>query len=75
MMRESPNQQLTAADANQAKVVFMRSSFVAGAIGVELFEPMASLNLSASSLAGTKSSMTLPQAKRYSWPTALPQIL
>ena len=38
MMRESQNQQLARADDNRAKVVFMRSSFVAGAIGVELFD-------------------------------------
>ena len=38
MMRESQNQQLAGADDNRAKVVFMRSSFVAGAIGVELFD-------------------------------------
>lgn len=38
LMREAPSQQLTAPRAGTAKIVFMRTSFVAGAIGCDLFE-------------------------------------
>ena len=38
LMRDAPNQQITRSSPENAKVVFMRSSMVAGAIGCELFE-------------------------------------
>lgn len=38
LMRDAPTQQISPADAGKAKIVFMRSSFVASAIGCELFE-------------------------------------
>lgn len=38
LMREAPSQEVTRAGGDKAKVVFMRSSMVAGAIGCELFE-------------------------------------
>lgn len=38
LMREAPTQGVSAPDPDKAKVVFMRSSIVAGAIGCELFE-------------------------------------
>jgi hypothetical protein len=38
LMREAPNQQISQPSPSTAKVVFMRSSMVAGAIGCELFE-------------------------------------
>lgn len=37
-MRDAPSQEITRAGGNKAKVVFMRSSMVAAAIGCELFE-------------------------------------
>lgn len=38
LMKPSKNQNVTPASNNKAKVVFMRTSFVAGAINAELFE-------------------------------------
>lgn len=38
LMKPSANQNITPASANKAKIVFMRTSFVAGAINAELFE-------------------------------------
>lgn len=38
LMRPAPSQEVTGAGGDKAKVVFMRSSMVAGAIGCELFE-------------------------------------
>lgn len=38
LMKPSSNQSITPASKNKAKIVFMRSSFVAGAINAELFE-------------------------------------
>ena len=38
MMRDAPSQAISTPTPNKAKVVFMRSSMVAGAIGCELFE-------------------------------------
>jgi len=38
VMREAPSQTIASPGADKAKVVFMRSSMVAGAIGCELFE-------------------------------------
>jgi len=38
LMRPAPSEQLSAPAADKAQVVFMRTSFVAGAIGCELFE-------------------------------------
>jgi hypothetical protein len=38
LMRESASQQITPPSPGMAKIVFMRSSFVAGAIGCDLFE-------------------------------------
>jgi hypothetical protein len=38
VMRDAPNQQITQPEAGKAKIVFMRSSMVAGAIGCDLFE-------------------------------------
>jgi hypothetical protein len=38
MMREAPSQAISTPTPDKAKVVFMRSSMVAGAIGCELFE-------------------------------------
>ena len=37
-MREPPSPEIDSPAANKAVIVFMRTSFVAGAIGVELFE-------------------------------------
>ncbi len=38
MMVKAPSQQVKPASSDKATIVFMRTSFVAGAIGVELFE-------------------------------------
>jgi hypothetical protein len=38
LMRDAPSQEITRAGSDKAKVVFMRSSMVAAAIGCELFE-------------------------------------
>ena len=38
LMRDASSQQISPADPGRAKVVFMRSSMVAGAIGCDLFE-------------------------------------
>ena len=38
LMKPSTNQSITPASAKKAKIVFMRTSFVAGAINAELFE-------------------------------------
>ena len=38
LMRDAPSQEVTRAGGGKAKVVFMRSSIVAGAIGCEVFE-------------------------------------
>ena len=38
VMRDAPNQQITQPDSGKVKVVFMRSSMVAAAIGCDLFE-------------------------------------
>lgn len=38
LMKPSKNQNITPASKNKAKIVFMRTSFVAGAINAELFE-------------------------------------
>ena len=38
LMRPAPSEQISAPAADKAQVVFMRTSFVAGAIGCELFE-------------------------------------
>jgi hypothetical protein len=38
LMRPAPSEQVAAPAAGKAKVVFMRTSFVAGAIGCDLFE-------------------------------------
>ncbi len=38
LMKPSANQSITPASAKKAKIVFMRTSFVAGAINAELFE-------------------------------------
>jgi len=38
LMRPAPSEQIAAPAASTAKVVFMRTSFVAGAIGCDLFE-------------------------------------
>lgn len=38
LMRDAPSQEITRASSDKAKIVFMRSSMVAGAIGCELFE-------------------------------------
>jgi hypothetical protein len=38
LMRDAPSQQLTPPRAGTAKIVFMRTSFVAGAIGCDLFD-------------------------------------
>ena len=38
LMRDAPSQQVSPPRPGMAKVVFMRTSFVAGAIGCEMFE-------------------------------------
>src|SRR5688500_19966764 len=38
VMRDAPSQEISRASADKVKVVFMRSSMVAGAIGCDLFE-------------------------------------
>jgi hypothetical protein len=38
LMRDAPSQEVTRASSDKAKIVFMRSSMVAAAIGCELFE-------------------------------------
>jgi len=38
VMRPAPSEQISAPGPDQAKIVFMRTSFVAGAIGCDLFE-------------------------------------
>jgi len=73
MMRDVGSQEVSPPAPDKVKVVFMRTSFVAGAIGAEVFEVVdGKLNFIGALPMGKKVCTRRPRGRRCSWPTAPP---